>query len=194
MAGTMFDRDYPARRRQSATRFTRLAPGHRVCAQPWAGTPVWPRGRIPPARERYAGRLRGRLGQEYLSICERIPTAHRLPEPVTRPAPRHLRSSLRPGWPRRSHRGVGPVAGSCPGAHRDPASGGACRGAGHGSPASADGVISSRGAVSFSEPEWRGFDIRRALEIRLGLPSCITTTRTPRHFMLTTRKCLVLQP
>jgi glucokinase len=37
-------------------------------------------------------------------------------------------------------------------------------------PASADGVISSRGAVSFSEPEWRGFDIRRALEIRLGLP------------------------
>ena len=59
---------------------------------------------------------------------------------------------------------------ACPGAHRNPASGGACPGAGHASSASADGVISSRGAISFSEPEWRGFDIRRALEIRLGLP------------------------
>jgi predicted NBD/HSP70 family sugar kinase len=37
-------------------------------------------------------------------------------------------------------------------------------------PASADGVISSRGATNFSTPEWWGFDIRGALEARLGLP------------------------
>jgi glucokinase len=37
-------------------------------------------------------------------------------------------------------------------------------------PASADGVISSRGATNFSQPEWRGFDVRGALEKRLGLP------------------------
>ena len=37
-------------------------------------------------------------------------------------------------------------------------------------PASADGVISSKGATNFSEPEWRGFDVRGALEARLGLP------------------------
>ncbi len=37
-------------------------------------------------------------------------------------------------------------------------------------PASADGVISSRGAVNFGDPAWRGFDVRRALEARLGLP------------------------
>jgi glucokinase len=37
-------------------------------------------------------------------------------------------------------------------------------------PASADGVISSKGATNFSEPEWHGFDIRSALEVRLGLP------------------------
>jgi glucokinase len=37
-------------------------------------------------------------------------------------------------------------------------------------PASADGVISSKGATNFSEPAWRGFDIRSALEARLGLP------------------------
>jgi glucokinase len=37
-------------------------------------------------------------------------------------------------------------------------------------PASADGVISSRGATNFSSPEWWGFDIRGALEKRLGLP------------------------
>src|SRR5215470_20411037 len=37
-------------------------------------------------------------------------------------------------------------------------------------PASADGVISSRGAVNFVHPAWRGFDIRSALEDRLGLP------------------------
>jgi Transcriptional regulator/sugar kinase len=36
-------------------------------------------------------------------------------------------------------------------------------------PASADGVISSKGATNFSEPAWRGFDIRSALEARLGL-------------------------
>lgn len=37
-------------------------------------------------------------------------------------------------------------------------------------PASADGVISSKGSTNFSQPEWWGFDIRGALEARLGLP------------------------
>jgi glucokinase len=37
-------------------------------------------------------------------------------------------------------------------------------------PASADGVISSRGSTNFSQPAWRGFDVRTALEARLGLP------------------------
>ena len=37
-------------------------------------------------------------------------------------------------------------------------------------PASADGVISSRGAVNFVDPAWRGFDVRGALEARLSLP------------------------
>ncbi len=37
-------------------------------------------------------------------------------------------------------------------------------------PVSAEGVISSRGATNFANPQWRGFDVRRALEIRLGLP------------------------
>jgi glucokinase len=34
-------------------------------------------------------------------------------------------------------------------------------------PVTADGVICSRGATNFAGPEWRGFDIRRALELRL---------------------------
>jgi glucokinase len=37
-------------------------------------------------------------------------------------------------------------------------------------PASADGVISSKGSTNFSEPLWRGFDVRTALEQRIGLP------------------------
>jgi glucokinase len=37
-------------------------------------------------------------------------------------------------------------------------------------PASADGVISFRGAVNFADPAWRGFDIRGAVEARIGLP------------------------
>ncbi len=37
-------------------------------------------------------------------------------------------------------------------------------------PASADGVISSKGATNFPQPEWWGFDVRAALEARLGLP------------------------
>lgn len=37
-------------------------------------------------------------------------------------------------------------------------------------PASADGVISSKGATNFSQPAWHGFDIRGALEARVGLP------------------------
>ena len=37
-------------------------------------------------------------------------------------------------------------------------------------PVTADGVISSRGATNFANAEWRGFDVRRALEVRLGTP------------------------
>ncbi|GIG86482.1 glucokinase [Plantactinospora endophytica] len=37
-------------------------------------------------------------------------------------------------------------------------------------PASASGVISSKGSTNFSQPAWRGYDIRSALERRLGLP------------------------
>ncbi|HEX6870173.1 MAG TPA: ROK family protein, partial [Micromonosporaceae bacterium] len=37
-------------------------------------------------------------------------------------------------------------------------------------PASAEGVISSRGSTNFSQPAWRGFDFRGALEARLGIP------------------------
>ena len=37
-------------------------------------------------------------------------------------------------------------------------------------PASADGVISSRGATNFAEPVWWGFDFRAAVEAALGLP------------------------
>jgi glucokinase len=41
-------------------------------------------------------------------------------------------------------------------------------------PASADGVIASKGATNFNQPEWRGFDIRRALAATLGLPVVYT--------------------
>jgi len=37
-------------------------------------------------------------------------------------------------------------------------------------PTSADGVISSKGSTNFSEPAWRGFDVRSRLEDRLQLP------------------------
>jgi predicted NBD/HSP70 family sugar kinase len=37
-------------------------------------------------------------------------------------------------------------------------------------PASAEGVISSKGATNFVHPGWRGFDIRGALEQELGVP------------------------
>src|SRR5262245_31440270 len=37
-------------------------------------------------------------------------------------------------------------------------------------PASADGVISSKGSTNFGHPGWRGFDVRGALEERIGLP------------------------
>jgi glucokinase len=36
--------------------------------------------------------------------------------------------------------------------------------------ASANGIISSSGATNFSQPAWRGFDFRGALEERLGIP------------------------
>lgn len=37
-------------------------------------------------------------------------------------------------------------------------------------PASADGVISVRGATNFAQPAWWGFDVRSALEAHIGLP------------------------
>jgi predicted NBD/HSP70 family sugar kinase len=37
-------------------------------------------------------------------------------------------------------------------------------------PASARGVISSRGSTNFAHPAWRGFDVRTALESRLEIP------------------------
>jgi predicted NBD/HSP70 family sugar kinase len=37
-------------------------------------------------------------------------------------------------------------------------------------PSSADGVISSLGATNFVHPQWRGFDVRAALEAELGIP------------------------
>lgn len=37
-------------------------------------------------------------------------------------------------------------------------------------PASADGVLSSKGGTNFSMPAWWGFDIRTALQERVGLP------------------------
>jgi predicted NBD/HSP70 family sugar kinase len=41
-------------------------------------------------------------------------------------------------------------------------------------PASARGVISSKGATNFALPEWWGFDVRHALETRLGIPVVYT--------------------
>ncbi|GIJ46389.1 glucokinase [Virgisporangium aliadipatigenens] len=41
-------------------------------------------------------------------------------------------------------------------------------------PASADGVISNKGATNFSMPAWHGFDIRGALAARLGKPVTYT--------------------
>jgi len=41
-------------------------------------------------------------------------------------------------------------------------------------PASATGVISSRGSTNFSAPEWWGFDFRGAVEARVGLPVVYT--------------------
>jgi glucokinase len=41
-------------------------------------------------------------------------------------------------------------------------------------PASADGVLSAKGATNFGHPGWGGFDIRAALEARLGLPVVYT--------------------
>lgn len=37
-------------------------------------------------------------------------------------------------------------------------------------PATADGVISTRGGTNFGHSDWRGFDVRAALEAELGLP------------------------
>jgi glucokinase len=41
-------------------------------------------------------------------------------------------------------------------------------------PASATGVISSKGSTNFSQPAWRGFDFRGALQRRLDLPVIYT--------------------
>lgn len=37
-------------------------------------------------------------------------------------------------------------------------------------PASSAGIISSKGSTNFSQPEWQGFDLRGALEERIGIP------------------------
>ena len=37
-------------------------------------------------------------------------------------------------------------------------------------PATADGVISTKGATNFAQREWWGFDVRGALQARIGLP------------------------
>ena len=37
-------------------------------------------------------------------------------------------------------------------------------------PVTADGVICSTGGTNFANPQWCGFDVRQALEVRLGLP------------------------
>jgi predicted NBD/HSP70 family sugar kinase len=37
-------------------------------------------------------------------------------------------------------------------------------------PSSADGVISSKGSTNFNGPQWWGFDVRAALERRVGIP------------------------
>jgi glucokinase len=37
-------------------------------------------------------------------------------------------------------------------------------------PVSADGVIALQGATNFGNPDWCGFDVRAALQMRLGLP------------------------
>jgi glucokinase len=37
-------------------------------------------------------------------------------------------------------------------------------------PATAEGVISSMGSTNFGHGEWRGFDVRSALEARIGIP------------------------
>jgi predicted NBD/HSP70 family sugar kinase len=37
-------------------------------------------------------------------------------------------------------------------------------------PVTATGVLSSRGATNFGNPEWRGFDVRHALQAQIGLP------------------------
>jgi glucokinase len=37
-------------------------------------------------------------------------------------------------------------------------------------PVTADGIICSKGATNFADPQWRGFDVRGGLELRLGLP------------------------
>ncbi len=41
-------------------------------------------------------------------------------------------------------------------------------------PASGDGVLSSKGGTNFGHPAWAGFNIRAALEERLGLPVVYT--------------------
>jgi glucokinase len=50
-------------------------------------------------------------------------------------------------------------------------------------PASADGVISSKGATNFAQPARHGFDVRGALEARLELPVVYSTTPTPPRCM-----------
>jgi glucokinase len=37
-------------------------------------------------------------------------------------------------------------------------------------PVTSAGVLSSRGATNFGNPEWQGYDVRQALQMRIGLP------------------------
>jgi len=53
-------------------------------------------------------------------------------------------------------------------------------------PASATGVLSTGGATNFGHPGWGGFDIRSALEERLGIPVVYNNDGMPRRCTPTT--------
>jgi predicted NBD/HSP70 family sugar kinase len=55
-------------------------------------------------------------------------------------------------------------------------------------PASADGVISSKGATNFSQAAWHGFDFRDVLERRLGVPVITRTSGARQRCALRSRR------
>ena len=61
-------------------------------------------------------------------------------------------------------------------------------------PASATGVLSTRGATNFSNPAWWGFDIRGALEARLGLPGRLQQRRQRRCALCPSRPLRACSP